>query len=43
MLRGDYDYHHATTNTQFIALLIFLGVLAGVGASLGLVMLMILL
>jgi hypothetical protein len=41
--RGDYDYHHATTNTQFLALLTVLSLLAGVGLTLGVIVLMILL
>lgn len=43
MQRGDYDYHHATTNTQFIAMLIALGLCLGVGLTLGVIMLMVLL
>jgi hypothetical protein len=39
MKRGDYDYHHATTNTQFIALLLVLGIIAGGGLVLGLAIL----
>lgn len=25
-MHGDYDYHHATSNTQFIALIILIAV-----------------
>ncbi len=35
-----YDYNHATSSAQFIALLIVLGMLAGAGASLGLILLL---
>lgn len=37
--RGDYDYHHASSNTQFLALLVVLGFLGGGGLVLGLAML----
>jgi hypothetical protein len=40
---SSYDYHHATTNTQFLAMIMVIGLCAGVGLTLGLIMLLILL
>lgn len=43
MSRNDgYDHNHATSNTQFLALLIVVAMCAGVGLTLGLIMLLIL-
>ena len=42
-MRGDYDYNHATTGFQFLGLLVTLGILAGVGLTMGLILLMVLL
>jgi hypothetical protein len=39
MKRGDYDYNHASTNTQFIALVIILAICVLGGLTLGLVLL----
>ncbi len=36
MKRGDYDYQHASSNTQFLALVSMLGFLGGGGLVLGL-------
>jgi hypothetical protein len=44
--RGSESHHviqHSATNTQFLALLIVLGMLAGAGAALGLIILLVLL
>jgi len=39
MKRGDYDYNHASSNTQFVALLVVLSIIVGVGLAFGLVLL----
>jgi hypothetical protein len=39
MKRGDYDYNHATSNTQFIALVVILAICVLGGLTLGLMML----
>lgn len=39
MSRGDYDYNHATSNTQFLALMLILGFIIGGGLAIGLALL----
>ena len=38
-MRGDYDYNHATSGHQFIAIVVILCILALGGALLGLTLL----
>lgn len=40
-MRGDYDYHHASSNTQFLTIIFVMmfGMLAGGGLVLGLALL----
>jgi hypothetical protein len=38
-MRGDYDYNHATSGAQFIALIVILAMLTLGGLTLGLVLL----
>jgi len=38
-LRGDYDYNHATSNTQFIAIVVIMALMVLGGLTLGLVLL----
>jgi len=38
-LRGDYDYNHASSNTQFIALMVIIAICILGGLTLGLVLL----
>jgi hypothetical protein len=37
--RGDYDYNHATSGTQFLALIVIIAILGLGGLALGLMVL----
>jgi len=39
MSQGGYDYHHATSGHQFLAIVVILAIILIIGASLGLVLL----
>jgi len=38
-MRGDYDYNHATSGSQFIALIVLIAMMIMGGLTLGLVLL----